>query len=246
MKIEKAIQTAQSKAEACKLLGWHSNGKAYSKINHFIEFNNLSEENLFPNRFKRLGKENGSWKPDHEVSYKVVCWRHHKKQCVVCGEEKIVAVHHYDENKQNNHPTNLVPLCPTHHSYIHSRHKKEIQHLVDQYISNFKRKGEQVSFTKTSNINISKCNNFKDLIQMLGYSNGGNGYRKAQEFIVENNMDISHFSPKRTKTNDIDITDCNSLADVVRMLGYSTGGYGYKMARRYIRNYNLDISHFSE
>lgn len=71
---------------------------------------------------------------DNDVHYRTLAWRHHEKRCVVCGEDKIVAVHHYNGNHFDNNPTNLVPLCPTHHQYLHSQYKSEIIHIVDDYI----------------------------------------------------------------------------------------------------------------
>ena len=72
--------------------------------------------------------------PDETARYTAVAWRHHKKECIVCGEDLIVAVHHYNENHDDNNPTNLVPLCPTHHIYMHSQYKHLIQNQVDQYV----------------------------------------------------------------------------------------------------------------
>ena len=66
-----------------------------------------------------------------------LCFKHHPHKCCVCGEEKIVAVHHYDGNHYNNDPVNLVPLCPTHHSYWHSKFRNLIQDKVDEYVKNF-------------------------------------------------------------------------------------------------------------
>lgn len=56
---------------------------------------------------------------------------------MVDGENKIVAVHHYDHNHDNNDPKNLVPLCPTHHSYVHSRYVDEVQPAIDEYVKNY-------------------------------------------------------------------------------------------------------------
>lgn len=42
--------------------------------------------------------------------------------------------HHYDGNKNNNAPENLVPLCPTHHRYWHSRFRYIIKKRIDEYI----------------------------------------------------------------------------------------------------------------
>lgn len=70
-------------------------------------------------------------------TYVTICFEHHKKECVVCGEDLIVAVHHYDGNHKNNSPSNLVPLCPTHHIYAHSRYWYVIKECVDDYIKQF-------------------------------------------------------------------------------------------------------------
>ncbi len=71
---------------------------------------------------------------DGVANYTTVCWRHHEKSCIVCGEHKIVSVHHIDENHSNNDPKNLVPLCPTHHQYVHSRYRNEVQPIIDKYV----------------------------------------------------------------------------------------------------------------
>lgn len=88
------------------------------------------------NKFFRSGEDNGNWKGS---KYQSICFNHHDKKCVVCGEDKIVAVHHYDHNHENNDPKNLVPLCPTHHSYVHSRYVSEVQPVIDEYVKKFLR-----------------------------------------------------------------------------------------------------------
>ena len=87
------------------------------------------------NTFFRSGSDNPNWK---EENYRSTCWEHHEKKCVICREEKIVAVHHYDLNHNNNVPENLVPLCPTHHQYVHSRYSSEVQSQIDDYVKIFK------------------------------------------------------------------------------------------------------------
>jgi len=74
---------------------------------------------------------------DDTAKYTTVAWRHHPKQCVVCEEKLVVAVHHYNEIHTDNRPENLVPMCPTHHQYMHSRYKYLILEKVEKYISNF-------------------------------------------------------------------------------------------------------------
>lgn len=88
------------------------------------------------NKMFRTGTNNGNWKDD---SYQSTCFFHHGKRCLVCGEEKIVAAHHVNNNHNDNRPENLVPLCPTHHQYVHSKHKDEIQPIIENYLSNYLR-----------------------------------------------------------------------------------------------------------
>jgi len=92
------------------------------------------------NTYFRSGKNNPNWKeiPDSEERlYRKICFNYHEKKCIICGEEKIVTVHHYDENHKNNEPSNLIPLCPTHHHYVHSKFKNEVIGLIDDYHNNF-------------------------------------------------------------------------------------------------------------
>jgi hypothetical protein len=85
------------------------------------------------NTFFRTSEGNGRYKSDEEVQYRQVCFRHHEKKCVICPEDKIVAVHHFDENRANNDWKNLIPICPTHHTYMHSKWKYLIDEKVKEY-----------------------------------------------------------------------------------------------------------------
>lgn len=45
--------------------------------------------------------------------------------CADCGyaeHKEIIGVHHIDENRHNNNPSNLVALCPNCHSIRHMKH----------------------------------------------------------------------------------------------------------------------------
>lgn len=86
------------------------------------------------NTYFRSNKDHPNWK---ESRYRTTCFAYHKKECVVCGEDKIVAVHHHDENRDNNDPSNLIPLCPTHHHYVHSRYKHLVLPIIEAYIQRF-------------------------------------------------------------------------------------------------------------
>lgn len=89
------------------------------------------------NTFFRSGKDNPNWK-EISTQYRSKCFEYHKKECVICKEEKVVEVHHIDEDRNNNDIFNLVPLCPTHHKYWHSEYKSEIEETIKNYISEFK------------------------------------------------------------------------------------------------------------
>ena len=78
--------------------------------------------------------------PQHfnsDRNYRSICFRNHKKECIICREDNIVAVHHYDHNHSNNDPGNLVPLCPTHHQYVHSSFSDLVKEKIDSYVSSF-------------------------------------------------------------------------------------------------------------
>lgn len=77
-----------------------------------------------------------SWANGHSTTF--ICFTHHKKECIICKENVIVSVHHYDNNHSNDNPENLVPLCPTHHMYMHSQYIYLIKECVDEYIEKFK------------------------------------------------------------------------------------------------------------
>lgn len=83
----------------------------------------------------RSGLNNPGYKK--KANYRTKCFHYHKYECIICGEKNIVAVHHFDENHKNNDVTNLIPLCPTHHNYMHSKYKTLILDKVLAYKKQF-------------------------------------------------------------------------------------------------------------
>jgi len=78
--------------------------------------------------------------PDAKLkNYRTICFRRHVRKCVICEEENLVQVHHLDENHTNDDLFNLIPLCPTHHNYMHSKFKSLIEEKVKHYIEDFKK-----------------------------------------------------------------------------------------------------------
>jgi len=67
------------------------------------------------------GKKNSNWKGGYSLKYaKNVAIRTFKKnECVICGYKIATDVHHWNRNKKNNKPDNLVLLCPNHHREVH-------------------------------------------------------------------------------------------------------------------------------
>ena len=88
------------------------------------------------NTLFKSGEKNGNWKQD---AYQSTCFLHHGKKCIICEESLIVDAHHLDEDKTNNDPANLIPLCPNHHRYWHSRYRHLIEEKVYSYIENWKK-----------------------------------------------------------------------------------------------------------
>tara|TARA_B110000858_G_C17356748_1_gene273467 strand:- start:91 stop:492 length:402 start_codon:yes stop_codon:yes gene_type:complete len=66
------------------------------------------------------------WWNNNLKSYRKIAFRTWPKECAICGFDKIVAVHHIDEDKKNNNVKNLIPLCPNHHEMVHSKYANEI------------------------------------------------------------------------------------------------------------------------
>jgi hypothetical protein len=110
-------------------------------------FNVIEREKLHPSREKYFcsrvcansvgGKAKAKkYHYDEVAAYTTVAWRHHERECLVCGERNVVAVHHLNEVHSDNRPENLVPLCPTHHQYMHSKHKSLIESKVNEYVRN--------------------------------------------------------------------------------------------------------------
>lgn len=85
---------------------------------------------------KKQGNKKYTW-------YRTICFKYHKKECVVCKENKAVDVHHFDSNKKNNLPENLIPICPTHHQYWHSKHRHLIFDKVNQFREEFINSGKK-------------------------------------------------------------------------------------------------------
>lgn len=77
------------------------------------------------------------WWNNNASNYRTIAFKHHPKHCIICGFDKVVAVHHIDEDRSNNSPENLIPLCPNHHEMFHSEWKNEVAPLIREYQQRF-------------------------------------------------------------------------------------------------------------
>ena len=75
------------------------------------------------------------WWKGKASKYRTICFQNYPKECVVCGFNKIVEVHHRDKNRDNNELSNLIPLCPNHHHMIHiKKYSDEINESIERGI----------------------------------------------------------------------------------------------------------------
>lgn len=54
--------------------------------------------------------------------------------CAICEETNLVDIHHIDHDRNNNNLDNLVPLCPTHHMYLHRGKADLIMDKLIEYL----------------------------------------------------------------------------------------------------------------
>lgn len=84
----------------------------------------------------RTGRDHPNWNKER---YQNACQEAHEFKCVICQESRIVEVHHMDEDRTNNSPDNLIPLCPTHHQYWHSKHRHLVEGKIFEYLANWRK-----------------------------------------------------------------------------------------------------------
>lgn len=63
--------------------------------------------------------------------YRPKCLEAKGEECVICGAEENIEVHHIDGDRTNNDLSNLEPICNPHHKAIHNG-DAELEEYVDR------------------------------------------------------------------------------------------------------------------
>jgi hypothetical protein len=74
------------------------------------------------------------WWNENATHYRTIALQNWAHECAICGFNKVVAIHHVDEDHFNNDPKNLIPLCPNHHEMVHSKWKYEVQPEINRLV----------------------------------------------------------------------------------------------------------------
>lgn len=75
------------------------------------------------------------WWKNNATNYRTIAFNNWDHKCAICSFDKIVAIHHVDENHNNNDPKNLIPLCPNHHEMVHSKWGDEIKPIIENLVT---------------------------------------------------------------------------------------------------------------
>ena len=67
----------------------------------------------------------------HNISLDL--WNEITKECLLCGFDKVVDLHHLDRDHTNNARENMTGLCPNHHKMLHDeRFSAEIEAQIKE------------------------------------------------------------------------------------------------------------------
>lgn len=88
--------------------------------------------NVFCNQSCSATYNNSLRKKESINTYRRIAFQNYKHECACCGwniDERILEVHHIDEDRKNNKLKNLIILCPICHKYL-TLHLKTIEELI--------------------------------------------------------------------------------------------------------------------
>lgn len=127
-RVQKAVQSSISYAEALRKLNLAPIGGNYQTLKRYIKAWNIDTSH-----FKGQGWNNGKkLKQEHQSKGFRRKWlfKERGKQCEKCRHKTwnkqpiSLEIHHIDGNRQNNDPDNLKILCPNCHAQTHNYRSK--------------------------------------------------------------------------------------------------------------------------
>lgn len=92
-------------------------GKEFQRLKSQVNENHNFCSRECGNRWKNKQVVNNQ----DSTAYRRNAFLHYPHQCGICGwnkDERILEVHHIDENRQNNDIHNLIILCPNCHKFL--------------------------------------------------------------------------------------------------------------------------------
>lgn len=77
--------------------------------------------------------KNKEWNQKKNFGFDLETYKSLTKKCAICDFDKVVDLHHLDENRKNNSKENLIGLCPNHHKMLHDfKFRKEMRKMLDE------------------------------------------------------------------------------------------------------------------
>ena len=81
--------------------------------------------------FKLKTTKEYNYKKNYGLDIKI--YKKITEKCVICGFDKMIDLHHLDEDKKNNSQENFIGLCPNHHRMIHDfRYRRETREVLEK------------------------------------------------------------------------------------------------------------------
>lgn len=217
---EKNLRQATSYSEACRSLGL-----SYQRFKKLMTKYGFGKEYL-----KKLSVEHKKEKHSHRLNMLTI----DQLKDTVARSKTYTEV----ARRLNYSPTNSLRI------------KKHIEKLgIDTshfYINRVMQRLQPEQFCKIVVENLAQESfSYYEFIRKCGFSPEKDGITYAKNILEELNIDTHHF--RKTSWGHDEFVEAigksSSIKDVLRHLGLQ-GQNNYKTVKKYIKTYNLDISHF--
>ena len=85
----------------------------------------------YTTKFRLKYNKDWNYKNRHNIDPEI--YKKITERCLICGFDKVVDLHHVDENSKNNSQNNLIGICPNHHKMFHHMNfRQEIIKLLKE------------------------------------------------------------------------------------------------------------------